>query len=83
MHNKHAWTEKTEDGEKREVRAEKFGKAWRIQAKLKGDPGWTYYDEPTLHDLVNLKDNLERKYSRRRASYEDVKSVEALIQRMR
>jgi hypothetical protein len=83
MHNRHAWTERTEDGEKREVRAEKFGKVWRIQAKLKSEDRWTYYDKPELHDLVALKDNLERKYQRRRASYEDVQSVEALIREER
>lgn len=81
MHNEHAWTERNEEGEKREVRAIKFGGKWRLQAKLKSDPGWTYYDSPRLEDLTTLRDILERKYQRRRASWEDVCSVDALIAR--
>lgn len=80
MHNEHGWTERTADGEKREVRAVKFGGRWRLQAKLKGDAEWTYYDPPLRTDLESLRDILYRKYQRRRASYEDVLSVDKLLQ---
>ena len=40
MRNTHIWKTKTESGEKREVRAEKFGKQWRVQAKLKSEERW-------------------------------------------
>src|SRR4051812_12540226 len=63
--NTHVWKTKTEDGEKREVRAEKFGKRWRLQAKIKGEPQWTYYDDPLLPDLIELRDVLFRKYQRK------------------
>ena len=33
MRNQHVWKEKDEEGRKREVRATKFGGAWRLQAK--------------------------------------------------
>ena len=64
--NVHAWKHKTEDGEKREVRAEKFGSRWRIQAKLKSDETISpqtirgalerrfdtgYIDEPKVGDI--------------------------------
>ena len=68
-----------EQGAKREVRATKFGGAWRFQAKTAGDLEWTYYGHPLLEDLLALKDILVRKYHRRRASAEDVASVEKLI----
>jgi hypothetical protein len=61
------------------VRATKFGRAWRLQAKSSDDIDWTYYDLPPLEDLLTLKEIVERKYRRRRASAEDLASVEKLI----
>jgi len=79
MRSQHIWTERDEHGTKREVRATKFGGMWRLQAKTAGDLDWTYYERPLLTDLLALKDILFRKYQRRRASSEDVASVEKLI----
>jgi hypothetical protein len=61
------------------VRATRFGGLWRFQAKTAGALDWTYYKRPLLEDLLALKDILARKYQRRRASSEDVRSVEKLI----
>jgi hypothetical protein len=80
MRSQHIWTEKDEEGRKREVRATKFGGNWRLQAKFSDELAWTYYDAPLLEDLLALKDIVERKYRRRRASAEDLASVEKLIQ---
>jgi hypothetical protein len=79
MRSQHIWTERDENGSKREVRATRFGGRWRLQAKTAGDLDWTYYERPLLADLLALKDILFRKYQRRRASSEDVASVERLI----
>jgi hypothetical protein len=79
MPSQHIWTEKDEDGRKREVRATKFGGTWRFQSKTAGELDWTYYDLPLLDDLLKLKDVIWRKYQRRRASAEDVASVDKLI----
>ncbi len=80
MHNEHSWTERTEEGARREIRATKFGKKWRLQAKVRGEEAWTYYDDGApRHDLEALLDILRRKYQRRRASHEDVTSVEKLL----
>ncbi|MEY2555354.1 MAG: hypothetical protein QOF93_498 [Verrucomicrobiota bacterium] len=79
MPSQHIWTEKDEDGRKREVRATKFGGNWRLQAKSKDDTEWIYYDVPLLEDLLALKDIVFRKYQRRRASAEDVASIDKLI----
>ena len=79
----HIWTDKDRHGKKREVRATKFGGAWRFQSKTAGELDWTYYDRPLLEDLLTLKEVLVRKYQRRRASTEDVASVEKLIQEQR
>jgi hypothetical protein len=79
MRSQHIWTERDEHGSKRELRATRFGGAWRLQAKTAGDLDWTYYERPLLEDLLALKEILARKYQRRRASNEDVASVEKLI----
>jgi hypothetical protein len=79
MRSQHIWTERDGQGSKREVRATKFGGRWRLQSKTAGDLDWTYYERPMLKDLLALKDILMRKYHRRRASSEDVASVEKLI----
>jgi hypothetical protein len=83
MPSQHIWTDRNQDGRKREVRATKFGGTWRFQAKTAGDLDWTYFDRPLLEDLLTLKEILERKYQRRRASIEDVASIEQLIQEQR
>ena len=77
--NTHVWKEKTADGEKREVRAEKFGARWRIQAKLKHEDKWTYYEDPELADLIELRRVLWNKYQRKHLAYEDVAAVEKMI----
>ena len=79
MPTQHIWTEKDEDGGKREVRATKFGGAWQFQAKSSDEDTWTYYDLPLIEDLRTLRDVVERKYRRRRASAEDLASVEKLL----
>ena len=79
MRSQRIWTERDEQGSKREVRATRFGGIWRLQAKTADDLDWTYYERPLLEDLLALKDILVRKYQRRRASSEDVVSVEKLI----
>jgi len=79
MPSQHIWTHRNQHGIKREVRATKFGGAWRFQAKTAGDLEWTYYERPLLEDLLALKEILLRKYQRRRASAEDVASLEKLI----
>jgi len=83
MPSQHIWTDRNPDGKRRQVRATKFGGAWRFQAKTTGDLEWTYYERPLLEDLLALKEILTRKYQRRRASIEDVASIEKLIQRQR
>ncbi len=79
MASQHIWTEKDEDGRQREVRATKFGGRWRPQAKTADQAAWTYFESPRLEDLLKLKEIIVRKYRRRRASADDVASVDKLI----
>ena len=79
MRSQHIWKEKDAEGRKREVRATKFGGVWRLQAKHTDETEWTYYERPLLDDLLALKDVIFRKYQRRRASSEDLESIEKLL----
>ena len=77
--NIHEWRSSTADGDRRDIRAVKFGGHWRIQARLKGEEEWTYYDSPLVEDLAELRDVLWRKYQRKKLPYEDVVTIERLI----
>ena len=79
MRSQHIWTERDAEGRKREIRVTKFGGVWRFQAKYADESEWTYYERPLLDDLQALKDVVFRKYQRRRASAEDVDSIEKLL----
>lgn len=79
MRNEHAWTHRTEDGEKREVRAIKTQGRWRLQSKIKNEECWTYHETPLRSDLEILRDILWRKYQRRRASHEDVVLADKML----
>jgi hypothetical protein len=72
MHNRHAWTDRTANGVKREIRVIKNQGAWRFQSKCGDQDRWEYYDEPIFEDLESFREVLFRKYQRRRASFEDV-----------
>jgi hypothetical protein len=61
------------------VRAEKFGGRWRIQAKLRDDETWTYYDAPLPGDLLELRRVLWNKYQRKHLAFEDVEAVDKMI----
>ena len=79
MRNLHVWKSTTAEGEKREVRAEKFGKRWRLQSKTKSNANWTYHNDPLVPDLIELRDVLFRKYQRKHLAWEDVAAVEKMI----
>jgi hypothetical protein len=83
MRNVHVWKEVTEDGEKREIRASKFGRDWKFQSKLRHEENWTYHDVPSLQDLEALHDILFRKYQRKRLAYDDVAAIEKMIEARR
>lgn len=83
MRNVHVWKCVTEEGEKREVRASKFSKDWKFQSKLKHEENWTYHEVPSLEDLEALHDILYRKYQRKRLAYDDVASIEKMINERR
>jgi hypothetical protein len=83
MHNRHAWTERTAEGIKREIRVIKPGGEWRFQSKRGEQDCWEYYEEPALEDLQSFREILFRKYQRRRAAFEDVQWADRELARRR
>ena len=83
MHNRHAWTDRTSDGVKREIRVIKHAGLWRFQSKRQDRDHWEYFDEPRLEDLQSFREVLFRKYQRRRASLEDVRWADQELARRR
>jgi len=82
MHNQHIWTERTDEGLKREVWVTKFGGKWKIQTKVEGEMYWTTHDNPSLSDVKALRDVLFRKYQRKRAAWHEVLFLDEWIQKI-
>ncbi|MEK0446946.1 MAG: hypothetical protein RLZZ399_2267 [Verrucomicrobiota bacterium] len=83
MRNLHVWKTVTADREKREIRAERFGGRWRFQTKLRSEAGWTYHDTLPYEDLEELRDIVWRKYQRKRLPYDDVASLDRMLEEKR
>lgn len=83
MRNVHVWKTVTADREKREIRAERFGGRWRFQSKLRSEEQWTYYDLPPVEELEELRDILWRKYQRKRLPWDDVASIDLMLEARR
>ena len=79
MPRQHVWSEREEDGVKREVRASRFGGVWRLQSKRADEDSWTYHDRPLPADLLALKEIIEKKYRRRRATVEELLSLREMV----
>ncbi|MFQ3578251.1 MAG: hypothetical protein SNJ52_04500 [Verrucomicrobiia bacterium] len=79
MPKEHVWKERTAEGMRREVRAVRHAGRWRLQSRVEPLREWTYHDAPALADLQELHALLKRKYSRKRASWDEVCEVDQLI----
>jgi hypothetical protein len=78
--NLHAWTMRTPEGEKREVRAQLFGNKWALTSRVKGEEEWTVHDPPLREDLEELYEVLSRKYQRKHLAWDHLESVRKLLE---
>jgi hypothetical protein len=83
MRNIHIWQSTTPEGEKREVRAERFGGRWKFQSKARSEAQWSYYEVAPLEELETLRDIVWRKYQRKRLPWDDVASLDRMIEERR
>jgi hypothetical protein len=77
---KHEWRETTEEGQIRLIRVTRLGNQWKIQTRLKTEEVWTYSPTIPLEDLETLREIVAKKEQRRRAPYEHVLELDALIE---
>lgn len=77
--NRHAWSTRLENGEKREVRATHFGGKWKFQSTLTSDEEWSDLEVPTIEDLETLYRMLHGKYKRKHMSWNILEGVENLL----
>ena len=78
--NLYVWKTRTEDGRKREVRAQRFGSRWELESRHDDEETWTQHTPPLLEDLEVLEEKLFNKYQRKHTSWEHVVSVRKLIE---
>lgn len=76
---KHEWRETTEEGETRLVTATRHAGKWKLRSRLKSESEWTLFDVISLEDLETLHDLVSNKYQRKRAPFEHVLELDALI----
>ena len=69
------WTEKLDDGDKREIRVTVDSREVKWQFKLSSAEKWDYATPPSLVDWDNLLERMENRYQRRNVSFDDLKRV--------
>jgi hypothetical protein len=67
--NLYQWKTETEEGEKRHVEAQLFGKNWTWRSRLKGEEEWTDHSKPLLEDLEELEHMIFNKSGRPLAAW--------------
>src|SRR5207253_857422 len=77
--SEHVWSEGEEDGVEGGARASRFGGVWRLRSERADEDSWTYYDRPLPADLLALKEIIEKKYRRRRATVEELLSLREMV----
>jgi len=78
--NLHAWRTRTDDGRRREVRAQLFGSSWTVSSRAEDEEDWTVHDPPQIEDLEELEQVLFHKYQRKHLDWEHLRSVRALLE---
>jgi len=78
MQRQLCWTERQEEGVKREVRVTLQQHSLNWQFKLSCDELWDCDSRPTAADWDALLERMENRYQRRNISHEDLKCVRRL-----
>ncbi len=77
----HDWKERTDTGENRLWRATKHGGNWKFMSKLqRSEDEWTTHEKMEIEDLKIFRDVLFNKYQRRRIPWEDVVTIDNMIE---
>jgi hypothetical protein len=77
------WTEKDEEGNKRDVEAARSLNQWTFRYRYNRMEEWVPVPNPPLAYWEELVDLLERKYHRRRCAWHDVEDAQAFLAKAR
>jgi len=80
MRRQICWTERMEDGVKRETRVTFHGGGLKWQFKRADRAEWDYDSPPTAEDWADLEERVEGRYRRKRAPLKDLELVRKLRQ---
>ena len=75
----HDWKDRTETGENRLWRATKHGGEFMSRLQ-KSEEGWTDHEILSIEDLNVFREVLFNKYQRRRIPWEDVLTIDKMIE---
>ncbi len=73
------WKTKRDDGTSYEVRVTWFSNKFKLQFRENGTDFWDYDKKPTLEDLENLVDNIQRRYQRRGATLKELEEAQRML----
>ena len=74
------WTERLEEGVRREVRVAVMRGGVKWQFKLSTEEKWDYRTPPSADDWANLLERMENRYQRRNVSFDDLSLVRRLCE---
>ena len=73
------WTTRREDGSRYDVRVTYFSAQFKFQFREKGADRWDYDRAPSREDLETFLDAIERRYTRKQATYKELEEAQRML----
>jgi len=73
------WVTKRDDGSRYDVRVTWFSGSYKFQFKEKGATRWDYDRKPSPGDWETFLDAIERRYTRKQATYKELEEARRLV----
>ena len=73
------WTTKRDDGSRYDVRVNWFSGTFKLQFKERGAEKWEYDRKPNAVDSATFLDAIERRYTRRQATYKELEEARRMV----
>ena len=73
------WTTKRDDGSRYDVRVTWFSGKFKLQFKERGAEKWEYDRQPNAEDWATFLDAIERRYTRRQATYKELEQARKMV----
>ncbi len=73
------WITKRDDGSRYEVRVTWFSGSFKLQFKERGADRWEYDRVPTPEDWETFLDAIERRYTRRTATFKELEEARRMV----